>query len=177
MCEVCGLEIKKRAYRVKIEGSVLMTCRSCSKLGEVVEEINLEISMKTFQRRTKKLRPVLKPVKKQIYIERRTDLLEYEGYSVVKNYGLLIRRAREKRKLKQEELASLVNEKLSLIRKIEAEKQKPPIKLAKKLENLLSIKLIEPTPSETEKKLTVPWFKQGGLDLTIGDIVKIKRKK
>jgi putative transcription factor len=66
-----------------------------------------------------------------------------EEYVLVEDYGRRIKTAREAKGLSQEDLAKLLNEKLSLIKKVEGEKVTPPPLLIRKLEHLLKVKLLE----------------------------------
>lgn len=69
--------------------------------------------------------------------------VEIEPLRLVENYGAVIRQAREKLGLTQAELAMKIAEKLSVIKKVEAERLKPDERLAQKLERALKIRLIE----------------------------------
>ncbi len=111
---------------------------------------------------TPKLRKPLKT--KSVDIEK-----SIESYSLVENYGLLVKNARERMGLSHEELGAKLGEKASVIRKIEQGKLKPDNVLVKKLEYFLKIKLL--MPSTEVEVVTVPKVEdtQG---LTIGDLLK-----
>jgi len=97
---------------------------------------------------------------------------KYEPIEViVLNYGQLIKEKREKMGLNQEEFSAKMNEKESLIHKIEAGKHEPTIELARKLENFLNIKLIE----TSEEESVMPAKRSG--PVTIGDVISIKTRK
>ncbi|MBI5072318.1 TIGR00270 family protein, partial [Candidatus Woesearchaeota archaeon] len=93
---------------------------------------------------------------------------------IVEEYALKIKQAREKRKLNQEEFAKMLNERESVLHNIEAGKQKPSMELAKKLEKVLGIVLIEVIkPDEiTAEKQDSPRPKG---PLTIGDMLLMKK--
>ena len=63
---------------------------------------------------------------------------------LVKGFGKLIRNAREAAELDHEELGRRINEKTSVLKKLEAQKMRPDNKLAGKLQYALKIKLLEP---------------------------------
>ena len=87
------------------------------------------------------------------------------------NFHEIIRREREKRGWSQEELAKRIQEKVSLIRKIENAEITPEPEVVEKLERLFNIKLrasIEDVQLESKRR---------NLTLTLGDIVVIKKKK
>ncbi|MFQ6105934.1 MAG: multiprotein-bridging factor 1 family protein, partial [Candidatus Hydrothermarchaeaceae archaeon] len=87
------------------------------------------------------------------------------------NYNELVRKARERMRLTQEELGKKINEKTSVITRIESGKMIPDDKLARKLENFLNIKILQKADDEL-----VGHTSAAGKELTIGDIIKIKRK-
>lgn len=148
-CEVCGRTIEKPFY-VKIEGSEMRTCDSCSKFGVQIkrQEQKKQATFKYPQLREEKT-------------------IEY-----VENYGEAIRNARQRRGLTQEELGKLINEKMSVIARLESEKMVPTAELAKKLEKALDIQLLEELE---EEKITGARAPTG--ELTIGDVIKIKKGK
>lgn len=149
-CEICGRnEAKQDAV---VEGAIVGVCDNCSRYGKVVPIKTKEIE-------------VSKPIPKKLPEE---EILEF----VIPNYSEKIKTAREKLGLKQKELAEKIHEKESLIHKLESAQLIPDLKLAKKLENALKIRLVETYKQEYNKNLN---FKSKSL--TIGDLVKIKEKK
>ncbi|MBC7117748.1 MAG: TIGR00270 family protein [Methanobacteriaceae archaeon] len=149
-CEICGRKIRGKPIRVKIEGSVMDVCTDCSKFGKV-------------QRQPKK--PKRTPRKK---ITRPMEPV----YEVLEGYNRIIREAREKRGWSREDLAKKMNEKVSVIHRIEAGRMEPDIKLAKKFEKTLNIKILEKFEEEE-----IPEASRGSLrGATIGDIARIKKR-
>ena len=82
------------------------------------------------------------------------------------NFHLLIKNERAKRNLTQEELARKLNEKASLIKRIE-DGWEPPINTIKKFERFFSIKLTEEMEEKQIEKKT------DRKELTIGDVVEV----
>ncbi|MCS7126315.1 MAG: multiprotein-bridging factor 1 family protein [Aigarchaeota archaeon] len=80
--------------------------------------------------------------------------LPVEEYEYVEDFGRLIREAREKMGLTQEDLAKQLNEKVTVIRKIEAGEFNPSIELVKKIERLLKIKILVPAVEEELEHLS-----------------------
>ncbi|MCS7095426.1 MAG: helix-turn-helix domain-containing protein [Thaumarchaeota archaeon] len=77
-----------------------------------------------------------------------------ERYELVEGYGEVVRRAREARFLTREQLAELVGEKVSTIKRVENGELRPSMELARKLEKTLKIKLlVESTDEAIEKAL------------------------
>ena len=152
LCEICGREIKY-GEKIKIESAVVIVCKNCAaalskgtRIGKVTEKSKTETKPKI-----------------------RRELPEED---IIEDYASVIREAREKEGLSQEGLAKELKEKLSVITRIEAGKMIPTMELAKKMEKLLKIKLIEKTSGDA--KITVSKTDE---TLTLGDIVKIKKRK
>jgi len=89
---------------------------------------------------------------------------------VAADYDQRIRNAREQEGLTQEELAQQINEKASLVRKLERGDILPSDDVQRKLERKLGIALTESGDGEDEE-----WESGGdGQGLTLGDMVKRK---
>ncbi|MEM3399306.1 MAG: multiprotein bridging factor aMBF1 [Candidatus Micrarchaeia archaeon] len=146
-CEMCGSENARCV--VKIEGAKLLVCEKCARHGEVIAV-------------ERKERQIQKKVEKK---------KEEREIVVVPNFGDMIRRAREKMKIPRSVLAEMLNEKESYIERIEAEKTIPSEALARKMEKVLGIKLLEEVL--VDRKGASEGKKE---DLTLGDIVVLKKK-
>ena len=143
-CEMCGVE--KKLLTVLIEGAELRVCKNCSSFGQVVKK------------------PIIK--KKQVVKEKKSEL---EIIQVIRNdYPKIIREKREKLGLKQKEFAKFLAERESLIHKIEAGSYAPSLKMARKMERQLSIKLVERKQIEPQKLETKTE------KFTIGDMINVK---
>ncbi len=100
------------------------------------------------------------------------SLIPVEKIDYVEGFHVRIKSARERMGLSQEELATQLNEKVTLIKKIEQGEVKPPIELAKKLEKFLKIQIIEEV-SEVEDYQYKPFLSKPQLGgYTLGDIMK-----
>jgi putative transcription factor len=96
-----------------------------------------------------------------------------EDMILIEDYAEVIRAARQKKKMSQEELAQKVGERISTLQSIEAGRLKPTRKTLRGLERELEISLLEtigaaPIKSSHSRSAGGP---------TLGDIVKVKRKK
>jgi putative transcription factor len=151
-CEVCGNSMKL-GYRTKIEGSVLLACKACAKYGQILA---------TEHEKSKDLVILTKKLKD------RDEITE----EVIDDFNQRIRHARESLGWTQKKLANLLNEKESVIHRLEANKMVPSITLARKIEKLLNITLIV-----TEKPIEYQYQVGKEKPLTLGDIVKQKIKK
>lgn len=163
-CEVCGRKIHGAAVNAVIEGAKLTVCSACAKYGKTVttDEDKSTISAS---------KPALPTHLTRKKAARTTVEADRE---VVDGYDALIRRAREKLGLSHEELARKINEKESVLKKLEAGKMKPDNMLASKLEHALKIKLLTPVVEEEPKGEIL---KAQAQKTTLGDIVRLNREK
>ncbi len=152
-CEICGREIKGKGFRVIVEGSEITVCARCKEYGTAKPEIVDQSSRKKLVLKKKQVRP----------IEFTEEMIE--------NYHLIIKREREKRGWSQDVLAKKIQEKVSLIRKIENNEITPEPGVVEKLERLFNIKLREKVP---EVKVDL---RKSNLSPTLGDVVIIKKRK
>ena len=153
-CEMCGKKVSN-LKTVLIEGSMLNVCPNCARFGKPVKPEIAATSVEIAQRlelREKRLRT--------------KNVFENIENELVDDYARKIRNARTKMNLTPEELGKKINEKKTIITKIESGSMKPDESLIKKLEITLNIKLMEKT--KTEKVET----KKTGGGLTIGDLIK-----
>ncbi len=150
-CEICGREIKGRYYTVIVEGSEMRVCARCKEYG--TEKPFTEVKKLTLKKKKPKTEPI--------------EFVE----ELVEDFNVIIRREREKRGWSQAELAKKIQEKESLIRKIENGEITPEPEVVEKLEKLFGIKLREKVP---EVKVEM---KKSSLTPTLGDVVVIKKKK
>jgi putative transcription factor len=149
-CDLCGTETD--LFLAKVENIELNVCGNCAKFGKVIKEIRSEEVEKK----------ILKEEKKQ---EAMPEIID----SIVSNYPEIIRGKREQLGLKQQEFAKKISEKESIVHHLEIGKLEPSIELAKKLEKLLRIRLVETIEVEKEE------IKQEeGEVMTIGDLIKEK---
>jgi TIGR00270 family protein len=88
---------------------------------------------------------------------------------IVADYDQRIRTARESRSLSQEDLAKELNEKASLIRKLERGDMLPSDDVRSKLETELGISLVEGEDADDTE-----WSGDSSTTTTLGDVVKRK---
>ena len=146
VCELCGKDTE--VSRALVEGSELNVCEACGRFGKMLRK------------------PVFRAPAPKSAVPRAPEPVEV----VVSDYAVKIRTAREKSGMTQKEFALKLNEKESIIHKLENGLFVPPIDMAKKLERLLRIKLVE---IEQEEKTDTQKRSSGAL--TIGDIINIKK--
>ncbi len=153
-CEVCGKPIAGKGHRILMDGAELLVCDECftklTKSGRAVP-----VTSKVNQ-----VRP--KPKAK----ERPEEMLE-----VVDDYPDIIRKARESKGWTQAALAQRLRVSEALVKKIESGKYKPTVDLARRLESLLGVRLLQPVESEGEEE------EPPADTLTFGDVAVVRRDK
>jgi putative transcription factor len=101
------------------------------------------------------------------HAEKRVPLESEED--LVADFGERVRQARERKRVTLDDLARAVNEKKSLLAKIETGTHFPDPTVTRKLEAALGIKLRE----KVEEVHTQKYTPSGGM--TIGDLIKMKK--
>ncbi len=150
---MCGSE--NRLFKAKVEGTVLNVCKHCAKYGEVIGKVHDKQWIEKFERKREKARKKI------------SDKPLTEG--IVDDYSEVIKKKREEKGLKQEDFARMINEKASLIHKIETGNFEPSIKLARKIEKFLRITLVEQREGSGEVPL-----KTESESFTLGDFIKVR---
>jgi putative transcription factor len=143
-CDLCGKDTM--LVRVKIENTVMNVCRECSRFGQVLKE---------------------PPRRNRLMRVQREEVAE----TIVEDYAAKIKRRREELGLAQEDFAKQLNEKLSLVHKIETGGFVPSIMLARKIEKHLNIRLVEAEEQEEYSPKAEP-NKEG---FTLGDALRLKK--
>jgi len=145
-CPICGREVEK-LVKAEIEGSIIEVCEDCAKkYGKILEEKS-----------------------RKIKVIKDKEIKEIEEVDLIEDFFVAIKKRREELGLSIKELAKLVKEKESVIKRIEDGKLEPDINLARKLEKILKIKILSKVERKRvgKKKEIIP-------KLTIGDVVEIK---
>jgi putative transcription factor len=162
-CEVCGRKIHSAPITAVIEGARLTVCTECSKHGKIV----IEEERTPFPVTPKQAVPIHFHQKKVVVANVDTS------QEMVEEYDIKIRQAREKLGISHEELGKKINEKASVLRKIETRKMTPDNLLVAKLEHALKIKLLAPV-SEEKTPQNIP--KSSDREMTLGDLMKLGKK-
>ncbi len=165
ICELCGIDVP-RLRRIEIEGSLLEVCQKCQQYGVTravpipgaattkTDSDSIEERLEKRERRRKG---------RDIYSNMTTELVE--------DYSKKIQKARQKKGLDQKKLAAIINEKKSIIAKLETGAMRPDDRLLRKIEKALGIQLTEQVDasSSTGGSLSGP--------MTIGDLIMMKMKE
>ena len=141
-----------------VEGVIMKVCSDCARFGHV---ISLQPSIvKEEQRKVRE--------KRSMEIHKGEEIVD----GIRDDYAKVIKQAREKKGLKQEELAMNIAEKESLIHSMESGSIKPSFKTAKKLEVFLGIKLIEKYEKNVQETKDINFRDKA---VTIGDLLRAKK--
>ena len=168
-CEMCGAETDNPTT-IQTEGTQLEVCSNCTEFGTVLHDEERKKSKKSSGSgssssgggggTTRQSPPSSGGGPSH-------DPLDELG-TLAPDYDQRVRNARENAGMKQEELADELNEKLSLIRKIERGEMRPSEDVRRKLESALGVSLTEEVGGEeweTDES-------SGGY--TVGDIIERK---
>ncbi len=163
ICEMCGKEVSN-LKKITIEGSNLSVCPGCARFGQdhtMKKEGGDFASTPTIAERLEARERRLKT----------RDVFEGGGDELALDYPKRIRKARSQIGLRQEDLGKKINEKKSVVAKLENGDMVPDEKLVKKLERALDISLKEKVTS-----VSPPKRKKSGKGMTLGDFIKIRKE-
>lgn len=153
-CELCGEEIRGRAYLGVVDRAELILCEKCVK------------------RATKVYGPIGQRKPSQPKTVRRVPKSGQKIVEeIVDNFADIIKEARERAGLTKDALAAMTGVKVSVIRRIEEGTLVPPVNLARKLERILKVKLVEELIEESQPRSTgvgTRW------EQTLGDVAVFK---
>jgi len=176
---MCGTPIEKaKARTVYIEGALLWVCSNCysrivkKSSANVAQNIQyLKRSQRTITLSSRRKGFVTSQISRTSATRRRS-LTILEKFELVEDYAERIRKAREQRGWSQAILAEKVKESETTIKRIESGRLRPTIELAKRLEEVLGIRLLVPSiDEELESENSVHKY------VTLGEIVTIKKKE
>ncbi|MGM0591501.1 MAG: multiprotein bridging factor aMBF1 [Halobacteriota archaeon] len=170
-CEMCGAE-RPSLTTTKVEGAELQLCDDCKQFGTEVRtesksQTSTKYSTSASSSSSKPSRASSSPSSGSTK-RRRRDMFD-DMDEIATDYDSRIREARERAGLSQEDLAKQLNEKASLIRKLERGDMLPSDAIQKKLERKLDISLTEGGSAED-----TDWSGGASTTTTLGDVVKRK---
>jgi putative transcription factor len=155
-CELCGKEILGKPKRVVVEGAELETCAACGGLGTEI----------------RRPQPFVGPTRKVATHSRaryRDIYRQMEG-EIDPDFDDIVKSARKRAGMTQEQLAAKIMEKALVIKKIERKELMPDDKLRKKLEKALNVNLLIEIGQEKAQR-----GKPSG-NLTLGDVAIVRRR-
>jgi putative transcription factor len=159
-CEICGKKIIGQPNTTKIDGSAMKVCENCSKFGKIQRPPSKPTHSRGQQGGVRKAKtPQRRPRRRET------------TYELLEDYNTIVRQSREKKGWSREDFGAKINEKVSVVTRIETGHMPPDIKLARKIEKIMGIVLIEKVEDTSGEE-----FKAGSLKgSTIGDIARIKK--
>ncbi|SEO77927.1 putative transcription factor [Halogranum amylolyticum] len=171
-CEMCGAD-KPSLTTTKVEGAELQLCDSCKDFGTEVRTESASSTSTKYSTSSSKTDQSSgssgsSSSSSDGSTRRRRDMFD-DMDEIAADYDERIRAAREKQGLSQEDLAGQLNEKASLIRKLERGDTLPSDDVQKKLEKKLGISLTEGSSDED-----ADWSGGSSTTTTLGDVVKRK---
>ena len=125
-CEVCGRPLDGAPSKVTMDGAVLSVCRRCAGRG-------------------KPYQPPPSPARRLSPGPRPSRAIEEPELEVDPRYGSMVKQAREKLGLTQEQLGRAINVKASVVSHVESGKMKPDLALARTLGRYLKVNLLVPS--------------------------------
>jgi putative transcription factor len=141
LCEMCGKDVPSTS-RVRLEHSVLSLCPDCARFGTPVDPASPAASPEAEGRTP--FRPgvtVSRPTGGRRRLEERDLYQEIGELELAPDWNRKIRLARESLQWTPEVLGKMLNEKKSVVLKIESGSFRPPDALVRKLEHVLKVRL------------------------------------
>ena len=171
-CEMCGAE-QASLTTTKVEGAELELCSSCTDFGTEVRDESTssggsKYSTSSDTGTSSSSSSASSSSSSSGQSTRPRDMFD-DMDEIATDYDERIRTARESTGLSQEELADQLNEKASLIRKLERGDTLPTDEVQRKLERALDISLVEGQSVDD-----ADWDSGDAGTMTLGDVVKRK---
>jgi putative transcription factor len=140
LCEMCGKDVEL-TQRVRIEGTILRLGPECVRFGEVVDPVPVVAPASAPSRASPPVSLEARLLPRARRLEERDLFREMPEMELAGDWPKRVRIAREKLAWTPEELGKRLNEKKSLVLKIEAGAFHPPDPMVRKIEMLLKIRL------------------------------------
>src|SRR6056297_1551163 len=170
-CEMCGADVASLTT-TKVEGAELELCDNCQGFGTTVETQQSSSSTSKYSTSsssgTSNASGSSSSGGSTQSTRRKKDMFD-DMDELAADYDDRIREARESEGLTQEKLADNLNEKSSLIRKLERGDILPSDDVQTKLEKKLEITLTEGADVDDTE-----WSSGSGQSMTLGDVVERK---
>ncbi|MEK6905852.1 MAG: multiprotein bridging factor aMBF1 [Nanoarchaeota archaeon] len=144
-CDMCGKQ--GNLLTADVEGVEMTVCQNCARFGTIKRKVDT----------------VFVPQKK---------MHQEQPLRVTANYASLLRQAREKQGLSQEDFAHSLQEKESIVAKWEQGRMQPSVEVARRLEKILGVSLVV----EEVEQLFEKDKSARGDSFTLGDFMKVRKK-
>lgn len=163
ICEMCGRD-GGRLTRITVEGSLLSVCSSCAKFGDEYVSKTTEGALGPSSTIAQRLEIRDKRMKTKDVFK------QFSSLELKSDYPNIIRSTRQRMGMTVEDLGKKLNEKKSVISKLEHGELRPNNQLIDKLEKTLKVALREPVEDVHVQRTG------SGSGLTLGDFIKTERK-
>jgi putative transcription factor len=153
LCEMCGKEVASTS-RVRLERTVLALCPECARFGTPIDPPPSPVGEVVpgpgpARGRASPVVTATRPAGRTRRLEERDLYQEIGELELAADWGHKVRVAREALAWTPEELGKRLNEKKSVVLKIESGTLHPPDELVRKLEHLLKVRLRASPESST----------------------------
>jgi putative transcription factor len=145
LCEMCGQDVPATSA-VRVEGSTLQLCPNCSKFGVPIAPPVMPAGSAPAPSRSGSITRILPRAPRSV--AERDLYAEMPEMELAPDWGKRIRLAREALAWTPEEFGKRLNEKKSLVLKLESGSFRPPDATIRKVERLLRVRLrADPEPT------------------------------
>ncbi len=176
VCEICGGTFVGKPIIIDLDGYKAVVCPSCARkirgrrLNKEESKVHLrEPKQAPLKRKISKKQP------KGIPLPRRRPKIEEVDY--IEGYGSIIRETREELGLTIEQVAAALNIKSSLLRNIEAGKVVPPYGIARNIEKLLEVNIIQRNLGRSSRAVSENGPPVASRPITLGEAIEVKKKR
>ncbi len=144
-CDMCGKETG--LVTAEVEKVEMKVCQNCARFGTIKRAADST------------------PIRQKMMHREPTFRLKA-------SYAAVLRQAREKQGLSQEDFARFLQEKESIVAKWEQGRMQPSVEVARRLEKTLGVALVE---EEAEQSFVQEKMPKGD-GFTLGDFMKVRKK-
>jgi len=147
LCEMCGKDVEATS-RVKVEGSVLNVCVDCAHFGRPVDPPTVPATTSAGSRLAPRPGGASRGPGGGRSLQERDLYQEIGEMELAPDWARRIRVARETLRWTPEDFGKKLNEKKSVVLKLESGSFHPPDDLVRRIERLLKVRLrADPTPA------------------------------
>ncbi|MGI0071120.1 MAG: helix-turn-helix domain-containing protein [Thermoplasmata archaeon] len=140
LCEMCGNDVESTS-RVRVEGSVLRLCADCARFGKSIDPPPAPPAPVVAGIRTVSGGGASRGVGGRRNLQERDLYQEIGEMELAPDWPRRVRIAREALKWTPEDFGKKLNEKKSVVLKLESGGIRPPDELVRKVERLLKVRL------------------------------------
>jgi putative transcription factor len=140
LCEMCGKDVPSTS-RIRLERTVLNLCPDCARFGRPVDPVPAAVAPPLRASRPPVGGGASRSGSSGRRLEERDLYQDIGEMELAPDWFRRVRVAREARTWTPEDLGKKLNEKKSIVLKIESGSFRPPDELVRKIEHLLKIRL------------------------------------